>query len=429
MWIVVSFVLAGLFFYIYWLNQGIAEFALRPEGPTWQVPLGLLVFISATAGAVFATVASWIGRGRRAVRRWSARKVERKRTVADEFYHRGMERLLAGDFAAAREHFAQATDVFPDHLPARLAEVEAFRKMGDAVGARRRIESLISHDRKNLDYGYKLAQILFENREYLRAAEELRRIISQDGKRAEWWALLAQAYRNGERWEDAVEAAQKAVRLGRGEDPALAALLLEVRHERARIRADGGDRAAAIAALEESFSEKDDCPPAHLLKARLLSDSNRERDAAEFLERCFQKTKDPVFAPPIEELWIKAHDPNRLIRFYRRAIDGDEAAGPLRLLYANALLRIGLIDECQDQLRQMEEQDAENAAAHLLLGEAHYRRQAFEKAGANFRKALGKDNQIQPSYVCTGCHRRNPSGYADRCPACGRFSGLRLTLS
>lgn len=425
MWILFLFLLAGAFVYLYWLNDQIVAFVLRPDMDPVEMPLALLVFLAAMGGAFLAALTSAISRGRKAMRRWSERKLEKKRSVAEEAFRKGMARMSADDLQTARECFAQALEVYPDYLPARMAEVEIFRKLGDLAGARKRIESLVERDPKNLDFAFKLAQVLAESGEDLAAAEELRKLLSQEGRRSDWWSLLARCYFKAQRWDDAMESIDKAIKLGGG-GAEFETLRRESAYLRARSLDQSGDAEAAAASLKETFSEKEDFPPAHLFRADLMVRLGRDDDAATHLEKCFSRNPDPVYLPKLEDLLIRRHDPNRIIRFYRKAVADHADAPQIRLLYANALLRLGLIDEALNELHSLSERQPTPSPVHLLAGEAHFRRQAFEKAGAEFRKALGEDQQLQVRYVCRSCGHVSTEGFVDTCPACKRLDAFDL---
>ncbi|MBI2058966.1 MAG: tetratricopeptide repeat protein [Nitrospirae bacterium] len=432
MWFVFLVLLLGGSAYLYWLNDWFKDeivVVLRQGVEGTAMPLGVLVFLAALGGAILAGVTSSINRGRRAMRRWSARKTDRKKAVADEFYRKGMMRLLMGDVAVAREQFAQSLDVFPDYAPARVAEVEAFLKLGDTAGAKKRIAALVAREPKNLDYAFKLAQVLMQNGEHLSAAEELRRIISQDGRRHEWWTLLARCYRNSERWEDALETVEKAIKMG-GNPAELDTLQKETAFLRAKSLDSAGDSDGALRVLKSEFSDHSDFVPAHLLWSTILQKQDRGEDAAEHLEKCYARSGAPLYLPAIEDLWIGRHEPNRMIRLYRKAVAEHADSLTVRMLYSNLLLRLGLIDESLDQLHELEESGQNTPLdAHLLSGEAHYRRQNFEKACVEYRKSLGPENQLVLSYTCETCKRPAPAGYQDACPSCGTINGLRLSLA
>ncbi len=84
-----------------------------------------------------------------------------------------------------------------------------------------------------------------------------------------------------------------------------------------------------------------------------------------------------------------------------------------------------MVEEAQEALRQVEAAGADTFDLHVLLAEAHRRRERFEASVEEFQRALRLKGRVAIPYVCSRCLAEAPSWNA-RCPSCGSWDTLRV---
>ncbi|NIQ97521.1 MAG: hypothetical protein GWN87_27595, partial [Desulfuromonadales bacterium] len=92
----------------------------------------------------------------------------------------------------------------------------------------------------------------------------------------------------------------------------------------------------------------------------------------------------------------------------------------LRLFYGKLCLRLEMVDEALEQLFAVESTGVETPQLHLLLAEAHRRRNRVDESVEQYKKALGVDGRLRINYVCDTCSSIAEE-WQSRCSGCGSW--------
>ena len=84
-----------------------------------------------------------------------------------------------------------------------------------------------------------------------------------------------------------------------------------------------------------------------------------------------------------------------------------------------------MVDEALEQLYTIESTGVESRQLHLLLAEAHRRRNRFDEAIREYKHALGIDSRLSIGYVCDVCEA-TADQWQSRCPDCGTWGSFSI---
>ncbi len=151
----------------------------------------------------------------------------------------------------------------------------------------------------------------------------------------------------------------------------------------------------------------------------------RASDADRVWQEGYQKLGKSIFLSRLEDLYMEAQDPSTLLAFYRSALLEKNDDLMLRLFYGKLCLRLEMVDEAVEHLHAVESAGVESPQLHLLLAEAHRRRDRIDEAISEYQNALGIDSRLRLGYVCEACGE-TASEWTSRCPACGAWDSASL---
>jgi lipopolysaccharide biosynthesis regulator YciM len=115
------------------------------------------------------------------------------------------------------------------------------------------------------------------------------------------------------------------------------------------------------------------------------------------------------------------------LSFYNRVLTQNNSDLVLHFFYAKLCLRLEMVDEALEQIYIVENSTPDFPQLHILLAEAHRRRDRIEEAIDEYQKALGVDNQINLGYVCDICGHTEDD-WMSRCPECGTWGSFSIVF-
>ena len=162
-----------------------------------------------------------------------------------------------------------------------------------------------------------------------------------------------------------------------------------------------------------------------------MGDAHAQTDnnevAAKTWQDSYNKLGRSVFLSRLENHYIKLEDPKSLLTFYRSAMAARSNDLVLRFFYAKLCLRLEMVDEALEHIYTVESSAPDFPQIHLLLAEAHRRRNRSEEAIGEYQKALGVDNQLSLGYVCDKCGTKSLE-WESRCANCGTWGSYSIAF-
>jgi lipopolysaccharide biosynthesis regulator YciM len=165
--------------------------------------------------------------------------------------------------------------------------------------------------------------------------------------------------------------------------------------------------------------------PGQVALGDLLYAQGDSEAAAEVWHGAFQQSGDVIFLQRLEAMYLGEADPGKILALYRQAVAQAPDDLRLRLFYGRLCLRLEMIEEALDALRYVEAVGVDTHDLHVLLAEAHRRRERYEESVDEFKRALGLGGRVDIPYVCDRCLSDSPV-WAARCPSCGSWDSLEI---
>jgi lipopolysaccharide biosynthesis regulator YciM len=252
-------------------------------------------------------------------------------------------------------------------------------------------------------------------------------LIAQEKDNRKALRSLRDLYIKHENWKEALETQRKVLKTGPGANRMSEEKekLLFLRYETARQSIIDNDIDSAKSELKDVIKQLPDFTPARVTLGEAFVAQGRDTEAAKTWQEGYLKQGKSVFLERLEDYYMEREDPSSLLKFFRDTVleRGDDLV--FRLFYGKLCLRLEMVDEALEQLQAIESSGLETPQVHLLLAEAHRRRNRPEEAISEYQKALGVTNRLRLSYVCETCQTKVPE-WNSRCPSCGAWGTIAL---
>jgi lipopolysaccharide biosynthesis regulator YciM len=426
-WTIVGLLLAGAAFWnLHTLNTTIVEFTYW-RGRSITTSVANVVAAAFVIGILVALVIGFFREARRALRHLREARRTKRIQAARDLYHEGLHFLLLGNHDKARRALQGSLEKDPSkpNVYMRLADLAAQEEdFGTAIQMLQRARLV---DERNLETRFKLAHYLKASGDARGAAAVLEQILEMDATNRSALREVREIHVMLGDWERAHRVQRELVRLSQHDRSAATqqAMLVGLKYELARSLMDRGEEERAEKLLRELVKAEPRFRPAHVALGDLLRSQGDSEGAVEMWQGAFRASGDVVFLSRLEEMYLAEADPEKILSLYRQAV----AAAPddlrLRLLYGKLCLRLEMVEEALDSLRHVEAAGVDTHDLHILLAEAHRRRERFEESVEAFKRALRLRGRVDIPYVCERCLAESVA-WAARCPSCGAWDTLQI---
>lgn len=411
-------ILFGLYLYISALNPLEVRLQLYPKAFI-ETSLSILVMSSFFLGGLAIALLYFFRDVKRAVEEKGQRKRDRELW---ERLQRASEAVLRGRPQEAERHLQRAIRLAPERplLYLRLAEV--YEAMGEgeralevlrrAKGAERQLEPLFME-----------AQILKGMGKTEEAAEALKEILTEDPSNLQALRSLRDLRMEEGRWEEAASLQERVVKLC--DEREERELLLGLKYEKAKAKAAVGEGREAIKELKRLIKEAPSFVPAQVLWGDILMEMGKEKAALRAWQRGWEGTKDLIFLEKLEEAFLAVGNPRGIVHIYLEAMTDSAYLPVLTLFYARLCLRLGMLEEALQRLKEQESILCRHPSYHYLKAEIHLQREEEQEALHSYRRGLELEGKDFIPYHCILCGHES-TGWIDRCPNCGRWSTFKV---
>jgi len=407
-------VLLGFFLYVYILNPMELEFRLSPN-TSYKTSLSVLMLLSFLGGALFVGLTDLIKDIKKGFELRGIKKVQK---ALWENLKEANEKIRKGDLEGAERLLKEALSYEPDNsiLLLQLARVYRVQRKWDE--ALRILKSLKDPKLESL---FLQVEVLLEAGKTQEAERTLKEILELDSHNREALKALRDMKIKEGVWEEALRLQEKLLTIDPGEN---GNLLLALKYERAKDIAEK-DLSGALKELKRLSKHNPLFTPAWVTWGDLLLKKDKPKASFEVWKKGYRFTQNPIFLQRMEELYLKEGDPKGALRMYLELL-GENPDSPILLyLYSKLCLRLGMVEEALEKLKELELVLGNYPHYHYLKAKALIAKEAYEEAMQSILKAIDLEERINWPYRCEICKHEEPK-WLDRCPSCLKWGTFTI---
>lgn len=419
--------LALLFGYITIFNRGDVTLVLW-VGRSLTLPLSVLVLAAVFTGALFILLMVAVMEMGGALRTLGTRRRRRRERRFEELFEKGCDLADLGLEERALSCFERILDHQPGHVPALVQLGAMRRRQGDVEVAIRLHKRALERDPTHVRALVALVEDCLAAERWQEALEVCHKILDGEGAgeamRALVWLRDLQV-RLG-RLEEAIDTQRHLLR-HEGLGSEAHRMLRRLQFLQAMARVAGEESETARKQLAEILRQDRTFVPAQVELGRLLLAEGRDKEAVRRWRDGYGNTGDVVFLHLLERYFLGREDPDAALAVYLNALKDEPASVELQFCLGKLYLRLEMLDNAYDTLRDLADAGASFPALHRLLGEVRHRRGDDEAAFGELQACVPFRTAAVVPYRCTACGAEVEEWQA-QCGACGSWESLRMPI-
>ncbi len=354
---------------------------------------------------------------------WRNRQRERIDARIQEIFSRGLYAYLSGKYDQAISFFRDIMKIEPNHFYTLLRIGDAYlqeRNYPEAIKFHKRARKI---DDKSLEALFALANDYVLSGSHDEAISIIQEVIKKDSSNIEALIRLRDIYIKITRWDGAHEIQGRLVKHRRDniEDTKL---LMGLRYEFARYLFTKGGRDKSKRLLKGIIRADKDFIPAYVTLGDMLIEEGESSEAADLWEKGYYMNYSEILLHKLEDFYLQQGEPEKIIWIYKKAISLSPDHATLRFYLGKLYYRLEMLDEAFEVLSELEGTEGAMPELYKLLGNIYERKEEFENAIAEFKKALGLRKRVMVPYYCPVCdyHTFEWSGRCSRCGGWNTFT-------
>lgn len=418
--------LAVLFGYITIFNRGDVTVVLW-SGHSVTLPMSVLLLAAVFAGACFVLLMVAAMEVSGAARSLGQRRRHRRERRFETLFEKGCDLADLGLADRALSCFERILDRNPGHVPALVQLGVMRRRQGDAEVAIRYHRRALEQDPTYIRTLVALVEDCLQAERWQEALEMCSKILEIDGEamRALEWSRDLQVRLGC--LEEAVDTQRHLMR-HEGLGSEAHRMLRRLQFLQAMAEVEGGETETARKKLIEILRQERAFVPAQVELGRLLLADGKEKEAVRRWREGYGQTHDVVFLHLLERYFLGKEDPDAAIAVYLDALKNAPASVELQFCLGKLYLRLEMLDNAYDTLRDLADAGASFPALHRLLGEVRHRRGDDEAAFGELQACVPFRVAAVVPYRCTACGAETEEWQA-QCLACGAWESLAMPIS
>jgi len=417
-----------VFGYLFYLNPEEVSFTLYADKVLSLSP-ALIAFGAFVIGAFFVFLVTLFMDTKRAFHFWRSSKKLKREEVLRERYGQALEHMMKGNIKQAKEALSRILEKEPDHFASYLSLANLHHLQGSFAES---IDLLVKAkviDPGNLELLFDLVKNYVAIQDYGLAVETLNHILEKDPANREALRKKRDLFIKQGNWSAAYEAQKNVVKHSKEKDQAASEkkILLGMEYKLGQELAQNGNFKEAEKALREITKEDRDFIPAHVALGDVLQRQGDPDEASQVWLRAFEASANPVFLERLESLYLSMANPKKILQLYHDFLKKRTEDTVLRFFYSRLLIRLEMIDEALEQLREMELGGIYFPELSVLMGQAFHRRGDSDRAIESYEKALESQKLRSPAYKCSLCGHAEAE-WTGFCPSCQAWGTFSITL-
>jgi tetratricopeptide (TPR) repeat protein len=321
--------------------------------------------------------------------------------------------------------FEKALAIDPNRVDSLLWLGNIYRSEKNYAEAIRLHQHAHRVDDRDIEVLLELAKDLEGAKRYEEALQTLQKILKLEPDNLT--ALIRKRDLNIrlEKWSDALEIQHRLVKanLPEPEKQAEAALLVGCMYEVGRQLLERGHPDKARRYFRGAIKKDRSFLPAYIGLGEILIHEGKTKDAVEILKKVYSRTRSVVILHRLEELLLDQGEPGEIIRLYQEAVQQDAQNPVLQFYLGKLYYRLEMVDEAFDVLSTIEGPQDHLLDYHKIMANLYLRKQHFEQAIVELKKALSFKKRVVVPYICTQCQQESLE-WSGRCRRCARWNTL-----
>lgn len=421
------FIVFALGFLYFWgINPGEVTVFLTSE-QSFTLPTAIMLICILLIGLMLGNGVHIFSALSQSMKNWRGGRRLKKVEEVGSIYRSGVGRLLSGDLKKARTLLKKALDRDPKRVDGHLALASVAEQEGNTQEAIDLLQNARKIDPKGLEILFKLAGIFREAGRREEAMGVYKELLANDAENRKAMRALRDLQVELGSWQEALTLQKKIVK-ATSSGPRVDAekkIFLQLRYEVARSALDKGEAEQAVDACRDLIKHNAGFTPARVTLGDAYRHLKRDTDAARVFQDGYKALQKSIFLSRLEDLYIGAEDPAALLSFYSSQMQEDSSDLLLKLYLGRLCLRLEMVDEALQHLIDLETTGIDFPQLHLLLAEAHRRRNKVDQAVVEYQRALGIDSHLSLGFVCEKCNARHDE-WLSRCTNCKAWDTLVL---
>jgi len=417
--------LAILFGYITIFNRGDTTLVLW-SGRSVSLPMSVLVLAAVFAGACFVLLMVAATEMGGAARHLGRRRRLRRERRFETLFEKGCDLADLGLSDRALSCFERILDHDPGSVSALVQLGVMRRRQGDAEVAIRYHKRALEREPTHIRALVALVEDCLDAERWQEALEVCGKLLEIEGEavRVQVWSRDLQV-RLG-RLDEAIDTQRHLMR-HEGLGSEAHRMLRRLQFLQAMTRQEEGSTEMARKQLMEILRQERTFVPAQVELGRLLLVEGKAKDAVRRWREGYGQTHDIVFLHLLERYYLGQEDPDAAIAVYLGALKDAPASVELQFCLGKLYLRLEMLDNAYDTLRDLADAGASFPALHRLLGEVRHRRGDDEAAFGELQACVPFRVAAVVPYRCTACGADSEEWHA-QCPVCGAWESLRMPI-
>ncbi len=425
--LVLAFIVFAVGFLYFWgVNPGDITVFLTSD-ISYTLPAAIMLICVLLIGLLIGNSLHFLSAFFYSFKHWKGGRRVKKGEEIGSIYRSGVGRLLSGDLKKARILLKKALDRDPRRVDVYLALASVALQENNIEEGIELLKKARKLEPKGIEVLFKLATTYEANDRRDEAIAIYRDLLEDDGNNRKAMRALRDIQMDLNNWQEALDLQKNIIKITKTGAKAEIEKqeLLQLRYEVAHAKLESGEPDQAIETCRDIIKKSSQFTPARVTLGDAYRKLNRDNDAVRVYQEGYKTLKKSIFLARLEDFYINAEDPATLLAFYRSQMEVDSEDLLLKLYLSRLCLRLEMVDEAIQHLTDLETSGVDFTTLHLLLAEAHRRRNNTDDAVAEYQKALQIDSHLLLGFICNNCGSRFTEWHS-RCPDCKTSDSLTL---
>jgi tetratricopeptide (TPR) repeat protein len=377
------------------------------------------------AGAVFVSFAVGLQQTAHAILNWRSNRLVRRKEKVDTLHRDGTHAFMSRRTVEAITLFEKALAIDPNRVDSLLWLGNVYRSEQNFPEAIRLHQHAHRVDERNIEILLELGKDLEGAKRYEEALQAYQKMLKIEPDNLTAMIRKRDLNIRLEKWSEALEIQHRLVkaRLPDPEKQAEEALLLGCMYEVGRQLLERGHPDKARRYFRGAIKKDRSFLPAYIGLGEILVHEGKTKDAVEILKKVYTRTRSVIILHRLEELFLDQGEPGEIIRVYQEALQNDPQNPVLQFYLGKLYYRLEMVDEAFDQLSTIEGPQDHLLDYHKIMANLYLRKQQFEQAIIELKKALSFKKRVVVPYICTQCQQESAE-WSGRCRRCARWNTL-----
>lgn len=425
--LVTIFFLIGIALFAFFNEESIK--ITVPFGDTYEISKIALILISFVAGILLTFIVFTIRDTRRFIENWQYQRKQKKEARIQELYSNALNALLAHDEDEAKKSLENILLEEPQHLDALL-------RLGDIASAEEDYQKALDFYNKafsvspqNLEALFSLESLMEKTGRWADALNYIENILDIDTDNLTALYKKRAILERDEKWDELVDVQKTILKHEHTEKDRQREQtnLLGYRYEYGRHSLENGEVEKAKKTFKTVLRLNSDFIPAYIGVAEVMLREGELEDTTDFLEKSYEQTSSLIILARLEDLLISLGEPSRLIRLYDNTLTKNPQNHSLRFLLGKLYYRLEMIDDAFETFAYVDASGMASPELHQIMGDLYLKRNQYERAVAELKKAVDMKIALKLPYRCSNCAYSSQE-WSGRCPSCNNWNTYTFNL-